>query len=109
MQEFVLYCADQATLHGLMQAMGFTDFQGALPDGSGDYFLNEVGVVYQPTGETESDPWGVTAPVMAPTPGWWARLRINGNNPFASGALQIPDSITVYPPGPDQPAIGFIA
>jgi hypothetical protein len=28
--------------------------------------------------------------------GYWARLRINGNNPFASGLLTIPPTPTVY-------------
>lgn len=111
MSDWVISAADEATMHGWAQAMGFWAdgapvWQGELPDGSGDYFLNEVGTVYT-AGVAQS--------------GWWARLRLNGNDPFADGTLTIPQGITIYPPVKFladgvtidttyvQPAIGVIA
>ena len=112
MADFVIQAPDATTLQALAQAMGFWDAtnsafitQGPLPgdpNPQASYFLNVVGTV---PGQT----------------GYWARLRLNGLNPFADGLLTIPTSITIYPPvkyladgvTPDptytQPAIGDIA
>ncbi len=112
MTDFVIQAADAATLQALAQSMGFWDAKNAAviaqgpipgdPNPMASYFLNVVGSV---PGQT----------------GYWARLRINGDNPFASGLLAVPAGLTVYPPvqyladgvTPDlnytQPAIGDIA
>lgn len=114
MSDFVFDSTDQPTLYALAQTMGYWDasipgpvWQGNLPDNSGQYFLNEVGIIYSANG--------------APQAGYWSRLRLNGNNPFADGALQIPTAVTVYPPFKyladgvtidmtyTQPSIGIIA
>lgn len=117
MTDWVFDSTDQTTLYDLAHTMGYWDidnnkplWSGQLPDGSGDYFLNEVGLVYQAAGNT-----------VAPIPGYWSRLRINGNDPFADGTLEVPTNIIIYPPvkyladgvTPDpaytQPPIGVIA
>ena len=99
MSDWVISTVDQTTMRGLMQVMGYwcpshsgfdgntipegPVFSGELPDNSGDYYLNEVGITYI----------GNTVQL-----GWWARLRLNGNDPFALGMLQIPNGVTIYPP-----------
>jgi hypothetical protein len=107
--DFVINSTDAPTLQALAEAMGFWNAAanggaGAFitPNPQASYFLNVVGAV---DGQT----------------GYWARLRINGLNPFASGLLAIPANVTIYPPvkfladgvTPDptytQPAIGEIA
>jgi hypothetical protein len=112
MTDFVIDSTDAPTLQALAQSMGFWDAtnsafitQGPVPgdpNPQASYFLNVVGAV---DGQ----------------PGFWARLRINGLNPFASGLLTVPVGLTVYPPekfladgvtlDPNytQPAIGDIA
>lgn len=116
MTDFVINSTDAPTLQALAEAMGFWNAaanggagafitQGPVPgdpNPQASYFLNVVGAV---DGQT----------------GYWARLRINGLNPFASGLLAIPANVTIYPPvkfladgvTPDptytQPAIGEIA
>jgi len=108
MADYVIQAPDAATLQALAQSMGFWNAangafvtQGPLPgdpNPQASYFLNVVGAV---PGQS----------------GYWARLRINGLNPFASGALAVPPGLTIYPPTGDpsqpadyvQPAIGEIA
>lgn len=126
MSDWVISSVDQATMHGWAQAMGFWAngapvWQGDLPDASGQYFLNEVGITYATTGNMVDDGMGNHVPEIAAQPGWWARLRLNGNDPFAAGLLDIPEGVTVYPPvkyladgvtiDPNytQPPIGVIA
>ncbi len=85
--DFVIQSPDLATLQAAAQSMGFWDAasgafvtQGRIPgddDPLSSYFLNVVGGVPD-------------------APGVWARLRINGNNPFASGLLTVPATLTVY-------------
>jgi len=87
MSEFIINAADAPTLDTLAQGMGFWDSannqivtQGPVPGDTNpmaSYFLNIVGLIPQ-------------------APGYWARLRINGLNPFASGLLAIPTGITIY-------------
>ena len=108
MTDFVIQAPDAPTLQALAQSMGFWDAtsgafvtQGPIPgdpNPQASYFLNVVGAV---PGQT----------------GCWARLRLNGLNPFVSGLLAIPAGITIYPPTGDpsqsadyaQPTIGEIA
>ena len=112
MADFVIQAPDAPTLQALAQGMGFWDATNSTfitqgpapgdPNPQASYFLNVVGVV---DGQT----------------GYWARLRINGLNPFASGLLAVPAGITIYPEmeyeadgvtpvaGYAQPAEGVIA
>jgi hypothetical protein len=93
MSDFVIDSTDLPTLQAAAVAMGFWSAaasgfitQGPIPgdpNPMASYFLNIVGVVYVE---------GVTQP------GCWSRLRINGDNPFASGLIAIPGTLTVYPP-----------
>ena len=108
--DFVTCSADLTALQTDAQRLGFWnpaanngagDFitQGRIPGDSdpyASYFLNIVGVVNQPTGATTVDGMGNTVPVIAPIPGYWARLRINGDNPFRPGGFPIPPTLTVY-------------
>ena len=105
MSDVVLYSPDLATLQADAQSLGFyvpgVGFitQGPVPgdpDPLASFFLNIVGVVQQPTGQTTTDGMGNTVPVMAPIPGYWARLRVNGTSPFRPGGMTIPPSLTVY-------------
>ena len=105
MADFILCAPNEAALVAAAVAMGFADAlgniitQGRIPgdsDPHASYFLNVVGEVEQPTGETTTDAQGNSVPVMAVVPGWWARIRVNGLNPFASGLIAIPPSLTVY-------------
>ena len=85
MVDFVINSGDLATLRSAAQSSGFWSgdaiaTQGRIPgdnDPNASYFLNIVGEV-------------------ADAPGVWARLRINGLNPFTSGILTIPPTLTVY-------------
>ena len=87
MVDFVVSAVDLPTLQDAAQALGFWDAtnnafvaQGRIPgddDPLSSYFLNIVGGIPD-------------------APGYWARLRLNGSNPFASGLLSIPSSLTVY-------------
>jgi hypothetical protein len=108
MTDYVIQAPDAATLQTLAQSLGFWDAaastfvaQGPIPgdpNPQASYFLNVVGSI-------------------AGQAGYWARLRLNGLNPFASGLLTIPAGITIYPPTGDpsepttyvQPEIGAIA
>lgn len=128
MSDFVLSTPDQDTFYAVLQTLGYWDpvedvpvNQGFLADGSGQYFLNEVGTVYAPTGNTIKDAFGDDVPEMVAEPGYWARLRLNGTSPYETGERAWPVEVTVYPPvqyledgvtpDPDytQPAIGMIA
>jgi hypothetical protein len=129
MADFVLETADKVALDAAITQMGFVDAQGhpvlqgpipGDPNPQASYFLEVVGVRYAPTGNTITDPHGNPQPEMAPMAGWWSILRINGTNPIMPGLLQVPASVTVYPPvvfladgTPDpnyhQPIIGSIA
>ena len=105
MADFVISAPDAATFAAAAAAMGFADAQGNVitqgripgdTDSLASYFINIVGTVEQPTGATTTDANGNAVPVMAAVPGCWARLRINGDNPFARGLIAIPASLTVY-------------
>ena len=73
------------------------NLQGPLPDGSGSYFMDVPGVVSIPTGSTTTDSNGNIIPVMAPISGsYFARIRLNGTNVFATGQLVIPPGLIVY-------------
>ncbi len=87
MMEIVFSAADAATLLAEAVRLGYTakDFLGndhilttGPVTGGGTYFLNVVGVVWQPTGGTISGRFG-TVPEMAALPGVWGRLRVNGD------------------------------
>ena len=104
MVDFVISTADAAAFDALAKALGFYGPNGVVAQGPipGDtnpmasYALNVVGQVMAPTGATTTDDQGNISPVMAALPGYWARLRINGLNPFASGAMIIPPQVKVY-------------
>ncbi|MDB5597385.1 MAG: hypothetical protein JWM36_4346 [Hyphomicrobiales bacterium] len=49
--------------------------QGITQDG-GNYFINVVGTVSEPTGKTLTGPMG-SYPETAPIPGYWVRIRVN--------------------------------
>ena len=116
MSDFVCRADSQTIMQAAYAALGFWDaanscpiINGPLPGGVGaSYFINEVGVVFEPTGATMADGFGNTVPVMAAIPGYWVRIRINGEDPFTSGSLTIPSTITVYPPGDTQETIRIL-
>ena len=58
----------------------------------GGYALAIEGVVSIPTGETTTLPDGMEVPVMQTVPGYWGRLRINGEKSdvpiFSSSIVQ---------------------
>lgn len=104
MTDFILSAPDEATMNAAFQAAGFWAdsaplTQGRIPGDPGpnaSYFLNIVGTVTLPTGELDTN----GLPILAPVPGWFARLRINGLNPFA-GQIAIPTGVTIYAQRPD--------
>ena len=106
MSDFIIESPDAPTLQAAAVTLGFWNAttgsfitQGHIPgdpDPLSSFFLNVVGTVYEPTGATTTDSFGNTVPVMAAIPGVWARLRINGSNPFTAGLLTIPSTLTVY-------------
>ena len=101
MVETVFNAPDLPTLVNAAVAMGYYDpvaktitTAGKIAAG-GAYFLNIVGVVYQPTGATTTDAIGNIVPVMAPLSGIWGRLRHNGD-PALMPALPNGSGITLY-------------
>lgn len=97
-----------STLNSLAQTMGFWDAAtqsiratgpvAGSPDG--EYFINHIGVVYQPTGATTTTSYGATIRAMAPLSGEWGRLRINGTSTFIQSlktvVTQTHANITIY-------------
>ncbi len=89
--EIVFNAADGTTLLAEAVQLGFTSKDREGVDhiresgpvtGGGWYQLNVVGTVYVPTGQTTQirGPHGLMdAPEMAPLPGVWGRLRVNGD------------------------------
>jgi hypothetical protein len=100
--DFVIDSTDLPTLEIAAQSLGFWTpgdpnatppdpgsfkTQGSIPgdtDPYSSYFLNIVGTINDSNGNA--------------LPGYWSRLRINGNNPFADGLLTLPTTLIVYPP-----------
>jgi hypothetical protein len=83
--DVVFNAPDMATLQADAARLGFVDDQGNIivngpAAGGGGYFLNIVGTIYQPTGDTTTDLYGNPVPVMAAEPGIWGRLRLNGDS-----------------------------
>lgn len=105
MADYLIQAPDMETLNAYAATLGpsFWDGHAIIPQGSlpggGEYFAN-------------------FALDLAMPPGVWVRLRLNGENLFALGALPMPPApIVVYPPTgtlgmpPDyvQPPYGQIA
>ena len=93
MTEIIINYPNKAALVQLATALGYYDpvgkaitTQGAIATG-GSYFFNNVGVVYQPTGNMVPSPMGGQMPEMAPLPGFWARLRHNGDQAILDGHM----------------------
>lgn len=85
MVDFVISSTDPAAFQASALSLGFWS-DGAIvtqghipgdPNPMASYFLNIVGAIPD-------------------APGYWARLRVNGNSPFSSGLLAVPTSLTVY-------------
>lgn len=126
MTDFVLSAASDADFLAAAAKLGFVGpdgqiaCQGPLPDGSGDYFMTEPQSLLVPTGRMIESKMGGQVAEMASDGKVYRGLRINGNNPFASG-MPIPSQLTVYPmvryladgvtPDPDYapPNVGRIA
>jgi hypothetical protein len=99
--EIIFNAPDIPTLAAAAAQMGYWDAQkqqviqtGPI-FGGGGYFYNFVGTVYTPTGETTTDAFGNTVPVMAAQPGVWGRLRHNGD-PAYMPQLPANSGITLY-------------
>jgi hypothetical protein len=93
MTEIIINYPNKAALVRLATALGYYDpvgkaitTQGAIATG-GSYFFNNVGVVYQPTGNMVPSPMGGQMPEMSPLPGFWARLRHNGDQAILDGHM----------------------
>ena len=108
MADFLIDSTDLPTLQAAAQQMGFWnpapapgDFirQGPIPgdpNPMASFFLNVVGVHYEPTGATTTDGNGNTVPVMGAVAGYWTRIRINGADPFKAGLIAVPATLTIY-------------
>jgi len=123
MVDVVLHAPSREALDAYAETLGppfWSDgaivLQGPLPDG-GSYFVN-VCQDTVPTGKTIKDAFGNNQPEMVPLSGCWVRIRMNGENLFALGALPMPPADfevympTGYPGTPDgyvQPPYGMIA
>jgi hypothetical protein len=124
--DYVLKSPDRASFMQAAYGLGYAtaDKDGNLtlvPTGisadGGNYFINEVGVVYEPAGATTTDAMGNKVPTMAPIPGYWVRIRVNNGRPLPD----VPQGFELFPPvryladgvtiDPDyvQPPYGFIA
>ena len=91
MTDFCLKFTDQATFEYLSRAiyqqmtgtvLGEADptpRQGRSLTGT-EWFVDEIGLIYEPTEATETDPFGNERPVMAARDGWHANLRWNGGD-----------------------------
>ena len=126
MTDFVLSAETDADFATAAAQLGFVDqhgeivVQGPLPDGSGTYLLTDPQLLMVPTGRMVESPMDEQVAEMASDGKVYRGLRINGNNPFASG-MPIPAQLTVYPtikyladgvtPDPDYapPNVGRIA
>lgn len=80
--EIIFNTDSYETLLAEAQTHGFVNddqiiINGPLGD-AGSYFLNYVGIVYQPTGNTVIDDQGNDTLEMQELPGVWGRLRLNG-------------------------------
>ncbi len=103
--DIVFNAPDEATLLAEADRLGFTvtDKDGVKHiattgpvTGGGSFFITPATVVQQPTGKTVTidGPHGpVDIPEMAPLPGVWGRLRINGD---PSNVPQFSATITQY-------------
>ena len=88
--DFCLKFQDQATFEYISRAIYQqmtgnvltesqpTPRQGRSTTGT-EWFVDEIGLIYEPTGETVEGPMG-PQPVMAPRDGWHANLRWNGGD-----------------------------
>lgn len=98
MTDYVFKSPDLATLVTEAHRLGFADKDGNIlvsgptHDGGG-YFINIVGTIYQPTGSLITDSMGNQVPELAPVPGYWGRLRVNGDTKFVP---KFDPVITVY-------------
>lgn len=105
MTDYVLKSPDEASFMQAAYALGYAtaDKDGKLtlvPTGvtqdGGNYFINMVGTVYEPTGATVKG--GIDGqtdvPVMAAIPGHWSRIRVNNGRPIPA----VPPGFTLYPP-----------
>jgi len=123
MADYLIQAPDMATLNAYAATLGpsFWDGQAIIPQGplpgGGSYFANFAQDTV-PSGKMITDLNGNQVPEMVPLSGVWVRLRLNGENLFALGALPMPPApIVVYPPTgaigmpPDyvQPPYGQIA
>jgi hypothetical protein len=125
MADYVLKSPSEEAFMQAAYALGYctADEDGKLsliPTGvtsdAGNYFVNIVGSVYEPTGETTEGPMGPQR-VMAAIPGYWVRIRVNNGGEIPA----VPEGFTLYPPvkyledrqtvDPDyvQPPYGMIA
>ena len=104
MTDFILDLGSATNATAAFKSLGFWDAQanapitqGVLGAGATQFFMVVDGIVSQPTGQMTTEPMtGQQVPVMAPVPGYWARLRILGANPFQTGALTPPASVMIY-------------
>ena len=111
MAEIVFNSGDYATLLADAERLGFTytdqqgekqiQISGPMASGGG-YFLNIVGVIYEP--QTPTAP-GEDPPAPVARPGYWGRLRANGSTsdlpPFSPSIIQYFWSADVGPVNPD--------
>jgi hypothetical protein len=80
MRDYLLRATDEAALWAALLAAGVVaeqpDVTGTLVKlPTGGAALDVIGLIYQPTGVTLSDPDGLPYPEMAPVPGFHANLR----------------------------------
>ena len=106
MSDFLIYSPTMNTLNAYASTLGNSFWNantnsiipaGPLP-GGGSYFVNFATDAI-PTGNTITDSHGNQVPEMRQLSGVWIRVRLNGENLFALGALPLPQApIVVYPP-----------
>jgi hypothetical protein len=101
--DYVLKSPDAASFMQAAYALGYAtaDAKGNLtliPTGvtsdNGNYFVNPVGTVSEPTGATTVDAMGNTVPTMVPIPGYWVRIRVNNGRPLPD----VPQGFELYEP-----------
>jgi hypothetical protein len=123
MADYLIHAPDLDALHKYAATLG-PDFwdegdeksgrapgirqNGRLP-GGGNYCV-AFATDSAPTGATVKDSFGNEVPERAPLPGVWVRVRLNGENLFALGALPMPpETMTVYPPtGSEGTTKGYV-
>jgi hypothetical protein len=110
--DYVLKSPNRSAFMQAAYALGYAtaDVQGNLTlvetgttQDAGNFFINDVGTVYEPTGNMLDGPMG-PYPEQAAIPGYWVRIRVNNGRPIPA----VPPGFTLYPPADENSAEDYV-